>query len=120
MVDEHYANVEQIVLIMDNLNTHVKASLYETFEPAEAKRIADKLDIHYTPKHGSWLNMAEIALNMLNRQCLNRRLDSLEKVDSEFRSWIGERIKTPRKIDWQFTTSNARGKLKYLYPNLNA
>jgi len=118
MVDHNYPDVDMITLIMDNLNTHSKASLYEAFEPSEAKRIADKLNIHYTPRHGSWLNIAEIALNMLGKQCTGRRIESITKLRHEFQSWIAERMKKPKRIDWQFTTKNARIKLKRLYPRL--
>jgi transposase len=117
LVDEIYPQAEQIVLVMDNLNTHTKASLYEVFEPFEAKRIADKLDIHYTPKHGSWLNMAEIELSVLSRQCLAERMESIGRLDSEVSAWADERNGKEVKVDWRFTTEDARIKLKRLYPS---
>jgi transposase len=119
MVDELYSDSEKIVLVMDNLNTHKKASLYETFEPAEAKRIADKLEIHYTPKHGSWLNMAEIELSVLSRQCLNKRIEDIEKLTAKCRAWLKNRNRQATKVDWRFTTEDARIKLKKLYPSID-
>jgi len=118
LVDEIYPEAEQIVLVMDNLNTHKKASLYEAFEPAEAKRIADKLEIHYTPKHGSWLNMAEIEMSVLSRQCLAERMDNISRLDSEVRAWVEKRNTKQAKVDWRFTTADARIKLKKLYPSI--
>jgi transposase len=116
LVDIHYANAEKIVLVMDNLNTHHKCSLYEAFEPSEAKRIADKLEIHYTPKHGSWLNMAEIELSHLNRQCLNRRIGERSMMAAEVKAWNTARNKKKIVANWQFTTADARIKLHKLYP----
>ncbi len=116
LVDIHYPKAEKIVLIMDNLNTHNGSSLYEIFKPAEAKRILDKLEIHYTPKHGSWLNMAEIELSHLSRQCLDRRIGEKEIIKKETLAWCNERNNKEIKIDWQFTTNDARIKLKKLYP----
>ncbi len=118
MVDKIYPDAEQIVLVMDNLNTHNKSSLYEAFEPAEAKRIADKLEIHYTPKHGSWLDMAEIELGILARQCLSRRIDSMEKLKDEVAAWQMFRNSSEAKVNWRFTTEDARIKLKKLYPSI--
>ena len=118
LVDEHYPQAEKIRLVLDKLNTHVKASLYEVFQPAEAKRLADKLEIHYTPKHGSWLNVAEIELSVLARQCLSRRLGDLETMKREVEAWGQERKRTPVKVNWQFTTDDARIKLKRLYPSI--
>ena len=118
MVDEMYPQAERVVLVMDNLNTHTPASLYETFPPAEAKRIADRLEIHYTPKHGSWLDMAEIELGILGRQCLARRIDNAEQLKREVAAWEADRNAAEAKADWQFTTTNARIKLKRLYPSL--
>jgi hypothetical protein len=103
---------------MDNLNTHNIASLYETFEPQEARRLAERLDIHHTPKHGSWLNMAEIELSVLKGQCLNRRIDDMATMRSEVTAWQNDRNNSTRKIDWQFTTADARVKLTRLYPKL--
>jgi hypothetical protein len=120
MVDQIYPEAEQIVLVMDNLNTHNKSSLYEAFEPAEAKRIADKLDIHYTPKHGSWLNMAEIELGILARQCLSRRIDNMEQLKDEVAAWQVIRNTAEAKVNWRFTTKDARIKLKRLYPSFGA
>jgi hypothetical protein len=117
MVDQIYPDAEQIVLVMDNLNTHNKSSLYEAFEPAEAKRIADKLEIHYTPKHGSWLDMAEIELGILARQCLSRRIDNMEQLKDEVAAWQVIRNTAEAKVNWRFTTDDARIKLKKLYPS---
>ncbi len=119
MVDQIYPDAEQIVLVMDNLNTHNKSSLYEAFEPAEAKRIADKLEIHYTPKHGSWLDMAEIELGILSRQCLSRRIDNMEQLKNEVAAWQVIRNTAEAKVNWRFTTKDARIKLKKLYPSID-
>lgn len=116
LVDVHYPRAERIVLVMDQLNTHSPASLYEAFAPAEAKRLTDKLEIHYTPKHGSWLNMAEIELSILQRQCLDRRLADRVRVEREVLAWASARNASARSIDWRFTTQDARIKLKRLYP----
>jgi len=118
MVDQIYPDAEQIVLVMDNLNTHNKSSLYEAFEPAEAKRIADKLEIHYTPKHGSWLDMAEIELGILARQCLSRRIDNMERLKDEVAAWQAIRNTAEAKVNWRFTNKDARIKLKRLYPSI--
>ena len=118
LVDERHPDAERIVLVMDNLNTHSPASLYEAFPPAEAKRLADKLEIHYTPKHGSWLNMAEIELSVLSRQCLDRRVPDFETLQAEVAAWQQRRNNEGCKIDWRFTTDDARIKLKRLYPSL--
>ena len=116
LVDVHYPDAEQIVLVQDNLNTHTPASLYEAFPPAEAKRLADKLELHYTPKHGSWLNMAEIELGMLAGQCLDRRLPDRATLEREVAAWQAARNRAGRGVDWRFTTDDARIKLKHLYP----
>ena len=116
LVDGRYKGATKVVLVMDNLNTHSVASLYEAFAPAEAKRIADKLEIHYTPKHGSWLNMAEIELSVLGRQCLDRRIRDKATLMSEVAGWETTRNAVATKIDWRFTTADARIKLKRLYP----
>lgn len=116
LVDIYYQDATKIILVMDNLNTHNKASLYEAFEPAEAKRIADKLEIHFTPKHGSWLNMAEIELSHLSRQCLDRRIPDEDSLVTEVAAWNTERDQQKAKTTWRFTTSDARIKLKKLYP----
>jgi DDE superfamily endonuclease len=118
LVDELYPSAEKIVLVMDNLNTHGLPSLYEAFEPAEAKRIADKLEIHYTPKHGSWLDMAEIELGILSRQCLDRRIEDIGKLTREVAAWERKRNESGAKVDWRFTTADARVKLKRLYPSI--
>jgi len=118
LVDEHYPDAQVILLVMDNLNTHKKASLYEAFEPAEAKRIADKLEIHYTPKHGSWLNMAEIEISVLGRQCLAERMESIRRLETETLAWAETRNVKDAKVNWQFTTTDARIKLKKLYPSI--
>ena len=116
IVDELYPQALKLTIVMDNLNTHSPASLYVRFDPVTAKRIADKLDIQYTPKHGSWLNMAEIEFSALSRQCLNRRIPSQEKLMHEVEAW--ERMRNEETIgcNWQFTTNDARIKLKRLYP----
>ena len=118
LVDEDYPDRERIVLVMDNLNTHHPASLYEAFPPEEARRIAERLEIHYTPKHGSWLNMAEIELGVLTRQCLDRRIPSQETLKQETQAWQGPRNRNAIRVDWRFTTEDARIKLKSLYPSL--
>lgn len=119
MVDIHYPEAETIVLVMDQLNTHSPASLYEAFPPDEAKRLADKLEIHYTPKHGSWLNMAEIELSILSRQCLDRRIPDKETLCHEIMAWQKRRDAQAGKVDWRFTTDDARINLKHLYPSFN-
>lgn len=116
LVDVHYPDAEKIILVQDNLNTHTPASLYETFSPAEAKRLADKLEIHYTPKHGSWLDMAEIELSVLSRQCLDQRIADRTTLEQEVAAWEQRRNADSRRIDWRFTTPDARIKLKHLYP----
>ena len=118
LVDFHYPRAEQIVLVMDNLNTHTPAALYEAFAPAEARRLCQKLEIHYTPKHGSWLNMAEIELSVLSRQCLDRRIPDLEALAGEVGAWQAERNAAESSIDWRFTSADARIKLKHLYPEV--
>jgi hypothetical protein len=117
MADEQYPDTDKIVLLMDNLNTHRISSLYEAFEPAEAFRIAQRLEIHYTPKHGSWLNIAEIELSALGRQCLGaRRINNFEQLNSELASWQSDRNANQKGTDWQFTKDDARVRLKRLYP----
>ena len=118
MLDERYPDVIKVRLVMDNLNTHNIASLYETFEPEEARRLAERLEIHYTPKHGSWLNMAEIELSVLKSQCLDRRIAEMATMQAEVAAWENDRNNSIKKIDWQFTTIDARIKLKRLYPKL--
>jgi len=118
MLDERYPDVEKVVLVMDNLNTHNAGSLYQAFSPEEAKRLANRLEIHYTPKHGSWLDIAEIELSVLKRQCLAGRIDCIEKMRNKVSAWNIDRNNRQAKVDWQFTTKNARIKLKRLYPKL--
>jgi hypothetical protein len=120
LVDVHYPQAARIVLVMDQLNTHSPASLYEAFAPAEAKRLADKLEIHHTPRHGSWLNMAEIELSVLQRQCLNRRLGERAAMEREVAAWVVTRNAATTAVDWRFTTADARTKLKRLYPAVQA
>lgn len=117
LVDVHFPQAQRIRVVLDNLNTHTLASLYETFEPPEARRIARKLEFHFTPKHGSWLNMAEIELAALSRQCLNRRIPDLVTMQSEIAAWQDHRNAAQVTIDWRFTTDDARHKLKRLYPS---
>lgn len=119
LVDEDLPHADKVVLIADNLNTHGPASLYETFEPAEAKRICDRLEIHYTPKHGSWLNMAEIELSVLNHHGLSERIPSIEKTRSEISAWQDERNKEKCTVKWSFTVEKARDKMKKTYPRLS-
>ena len=118
MLDERYSSATKVRLVMDNLNTHTIASLYETFEPKEARRLAERLDIHHTPKHGSWLNMAEIELSVLKGQCLDRSIADITTMQSAVAAWERNRNNGAKKIVWQFTTPDARIKLKRLYPNL--
>jgi hypothetical protein len=118
LVDIHYPEAEPITLIMDNLNPHSLGVLYEAFEPAEAKRIADRLDSHYTPKHGSWLNMAEIELSVLARQCLDRRIPDAALLKRSVAAWQTRRNQAQVKVDWRFTSADARIKLKRLYPSI--
>jgi hypothetical protein len=120
LLDVHYPDAVKVTLVMDNLNTHTGASLYEAFEPAQARRLLERLDIHHTPKHGSWLNMAEIELGILSRQCLNRRIADQEKLSMEVAAWERRRNAADAKIDWRFTTEDARVKLKRLYPTISA
>jgi hypothetical protein len=118
VVDVRHPDAEQIVLVCDQLNTHHPAALYEAFPPAEAKRIADKLEIHYTPKHGSWLNIAEIELSILSRQCLDRRIPDIETLKQEVQAHQTTRDALGRKVNWRFTTADARIKLHRLYPSI--
>jgi hypothetical protein len=117
MLDEQYPDVEKVVLVMDNLNTHNISSLYEAFPPEEAFRLSRRLEIHHTPKHGSWLNIAEIELSALGRQCLGtRRISSMADLNAEMSSWQKDRNDNQKGVDWQFATDDARTKLKRLYP----
>lgn len=119
LLEEDYPDAEVVVLIMDNLNTHSIGSLYEAFPPDKARELARRLEIHYTPKHGSWLNIAEIELSVLSRQCLDRRIESIERLESECSCWNVKRNESQKGIDWQFTTGDARIKLKRLYPQIH-
>jgi len=116
--DEWYSGAEKIVLVCDNLNTHTPAALYEAFAPAEARRIAERFEWHYTPKHGSWLNVAEMELSVLARQCLDRRIPDMEALRREVEAWERDRNAAVVKVEWQFTTADARVKLKKLYPTI--
>lgn len=118
LVDERYPKAIKITVIQDQLNTHIPASLYKAFHPAEAKRILDQLEFHYTPKHGSWLNMAEIELSVLARQCLDRRIPDQETLKQEVAAWEANRNQGNHSVDWRFTSADARIKLKRLYPSV--
>jgi hypothetical protein len=118
IVDVHYPEAEKVVLVLDNLNTHTLSALYEVFAPEEARRIIEKLELHYTPKHGSWLNMAEIDLSVLSRQCLDRRIGTENDLKREIAAWQEQRNTSKSKINWRFTTQDARIKLKHLYPSV--
>ena len=119
IISEKYSEAEKITLVMDNLNTHKPGSLYEVYPPESAKSLWDRFEFVYTPKHGSWLNMAEIELNVLNGQCLNRRMDKISEMITECRAWQDHRNNMNATINWQFTSENARIKLKRLYPTLH-
>lgn len=118
LVDEHYPEKKKIVLVMDNLNTHKASSLYAAFKPEEARRIAERLEIHYTPKHGSWLDMAEIEIGVMARQCLDRRIPDQESLKREIKAWQDKRNQEGVRVSWRFTTQDARVKLKSLYPTI--
>lgn len=118
LLDVDYPDAERVVLIWDNLNTHAPASLYKAFEPAEARRLLDRLEIHYTPKHGSWLDVAEIELSVFTKQCLTRRIADIETLRTEATAWADARNAAQTGVDWQFTTDQARIKLKHLYPQV--
>jgi len=118
LIDVHYPEAELVTLVMDNLNTHTGASLYKAFPPEEARRLLAKLDIHYTPKHGSWLNMAEIELSILSRQCLDRRIPDQATLKRETAAWQEKRNAIARPMEWRFNNEDARVKLKKLYPTL--
>ena len=117
VLEEHFGEVEVVRLVQDNLNTHNPAAFYEVFEPVAAKRLLDRLEFHYTPKHASWLNMAEIELSVLSRQCLKQRIPTVQHLQTEVNAWVKQRNKSCRTVDWHFTTVNARIKLKQLYPS---
>jgi hypothetical protein len=118
LVDVHYPEAVRLRLVQDNLNTHTPAALYQAFPPEEAKRIADRLEIHYTPVHGSWLNMAEVELSALARQCLDRLIPDMATLDAEVAAWVRDRNAKGGTVDWRFTAEDARIKLKHLYPSL--
>ena len=120
LLTEVYPEKEKIILVMDNLNTHTKSSLYQTFPPEEAYELAKRLEIHYTPKHGSWLNIAEIELNAMTRQCLDRRIDDIHKLEEELSAWESRRNMSQRSVNWHFTTEDARIKLRSLYPKFDS
>ncbi|MDR1277687.1 MAG: transposase, partial [Treponema sp.] len=117
--DEMYPDAQKIILVMDNLNTHKPASLYKAFPPPEARRILKRLEIHYTPKHGSWLDIAEVELNVMTRQCLSRRVEDIERLNRELREWETWRNDSIAGVNWQFTTADARRKLSSLYPKFD-
>ena len=119
LVDVHYPEAERITLVMDNLNTHTPASLYKAFTPQEARRILERLEIHYTPKHGSWLNMAEIEFSVLSKQCLDRRIADQPTLQREVSAWVAQRNAHKASMQWRFTTEDARIKLKRLYPTID-
>ncbi len=118
LVDDDYPEAQTIRLVMDNLNTHVGASLYQAFDPPEARRLLDKLEFHYTPKHGSWLNMAEIEFSLLSRQCMKHRMANRAYLTQEVTAWVKHRNSKESEMNWRFTTEDARIKLKHLYPTL--
>lgn len=118
LLEKRYPQATTVVLVVDNLNTHGLGSLYETFPAEHARRLAERLELHYTPKHGSWLNMAEIELSALSNQCLNRRIPSLETLSQHVAAWETDRNNRSPKIQWQFTAQDARVKLRHLYPKL--
>jgi hypothetical protein len=114
--DQHYPTAERITVVLDNLNTHGPASFYGAFAPEEARRLTERFEFHYTPKHGSWLNMAEIEFSVLSRQCLDQRIGEAETLRNKVRAWTQQRNASSKNIDWQFTTADARINLKRLYP----
>lgn len=118
LLEVHYPTAKRVRLIMDNLNTHSIGSLYEAFPPEKALNLAKRLEIHYTPKHGSWLNIAEIELNVMTKQCLNRRIPTIEKLNLELSAWEQQRNNATKTVNWHFTTGHARDRLKYLYPKM--
>lgn len=118
LIDNKYPGAQKIVLVIDNLNTHKMASFYETFEPEEAHRLASKLQVHYTPKHGSWLNIAEIGFSLLKRLCIPQRIATIEELRAKIKDFLDERNRQNIKVNWHFKTVDAREKLRHLYPNL--
>jgi hypothetical protein len=119
LADTVYPEAERIVVVLDNLNTHGPASFYEAYPPAEARRLTERFEFHYTPKHGSWLNVAEIELSVLSRQCLDRRIPEAAELEADVAAWVSARNQAGATIDWHFTTADARIKLKHLYPSLD-
>ena len=118
LLDQDYPKAKMVILVCDNLNTHTIGSLYEAFPPAEARRLAERIDIRYTPKHGSWLNVAEIELSVMTKQCLDRRIEDIATLRRETTAWANQRNHQQTDVDWQFTTHDARIKLKQLYPQI--
>lgn len=118
LLDVHYPEADRVILVLDNLNTHVAGALYDTFPPAEARRLLQRLELHYTPVHGSWLNMAEIEFSVLARQCLDRRIPDAQRLAAEITAWEARRNAHQTPIAWRFTTADARSKLRHLYPSL--
>jgi hypothetical protein len=118
LAEVQYPDAEKIVLLMDNLNTHSLGSLYAAFEPETARRLCERFEIHYTPKHGSWLNMAELEIGVMSRQCLGRRIANIEKMASEVQAWVAQRNNQKTAVRWQFATADARIKLQHLYPRI--
>ena len=118
LADVQYPGADKIVMVMDNLNTHRLSSLYATFEAEEARRLCERFEIHYTPKHGSWLNMAELEISVMSRQCLKRRIASLDTMAGEVQAWVAQRNREKKTVHWQFTTDDARIKLRHLYPRI--
>ena len=118
LLDKDYPKAKKVILVCDNLNTHKLASFYEAFEPKEARRLAERLEIHYTPKHGSWMNVAEIELSVFTKQCLDRRIPDMVTLQREAKAWYRKRNSKQKAVDWQFTTEKARIKLKRLYPQI--
>jgi hypothetical protein len=118
LADCHYPKADKIILVMDNLNTHSLASLYTAFPPEQARQLAERFEVHHTPKHASWLNMAEIEIGVMSRQCLNRRIPTCAQMTNEVRSWVSERNARQDMVHWHFTTADARIKLQHLYPKI--
>jgi len=118
LADVQYPDAEKIILVMDNLNTHSLSSFYATFEPDEARRLCERFEIHYTPKHGSWLNMAELEIGVMSRQCLSQRITTIKKMGEEVQSWVNQRNNHRATVHWHFTSADARIKLRHLYPKI--
>jgi hypothetical protein len=118
LAETHYPDAEKIIVVMDNLNTHSLASLYAAFEPEEARRLCERFEIHHTPKHGSWLNMAELEIGVMSRQCLGQRIPTMEQMKTEVQVWVKQRNNLKSTVNWQFTTADARIKLKHLYQKI--